>query len=125
MADKKPDSEQLAALLVLVYHFDQLAPLLPPTSERELWQTTDEFKKDHRKARGLISELLLLAGNEELYGAIEETLGKLSVLVSTCEESLGAELKPSWKIKVTPLSLWEDLLGMHEIAEASQMDTSE
>lgn len=99
VAEGFPAWEELAALVVLIMNYDQLAPLLPSDSVGRVWQETTEFRHDHRAAVARTKELCLMArclGFEKAVEAQEEAFRELNKLCmhSTARRSKGWRVVP-------------------------------
>ncbi|KLO05144.1 hypothetical protein SCHPADRAFT_947151 [Schizopora paradoxa] len=88
-----PEWHQLASLLVLVIHLDQLDPLLPECSEdlvnpSATWHSTEYFAHDHRIAYWLAIQLGVEVYCAELCVALDKAEADFAELVAKCDQVL-------------------------------------
>lgn len=120
---RQPDWDELAALLVMVWHFDQLEPLLPEDASKTIWQGTDGFGVDYDAARVAVGNVCSKAADELLHQALEKTLTMWTQLVKECtEESDSADEIP--EMRISGIEIWEKFMGMEDdtLADTEEID---
>ena len=104
--------EEIAYLVVLVVHIDQLEPMRTESSVRERWVGTDNFIHDFKQIQWIAQELCgeMFRQNDEFKSILKECEGYLGNCIRTCQDLISKRRArfPEWA-KFTLKSL-SDLL---------------
>lgn len=105
---RKPAWDDTASLVILIAHFDQLAPLLSVDRMKGAWHGTESFDHDYEMALSAVHRLVARAACEELLYALERVSRKFENLLKDCET---IAQNPALTVAAKPFSFWEELLG--------------